>query len=137
MHLHVPASIHSVPYAGVLPTRSLLVASPTVTSTEKLCKLGSKSAPSNEKSDDVNTIGPVAKPSGIDTICVMFVSMLESSINRSTRFAEAGSNIAMAEELEESLPGPRYLELKSVPRDELAMAAFGAKPNAIATSWTD
>lgn len=39
--------------------------------------------------------------------------------------------------LEESLPGPRYLELKSVPRDELAMAAFGAKPNAIATSWTD
>lgn len=44
---------------------------------------------------------------------------------------------AVTGKLEESLPGPRYLELRSVPRDELAMAAFGAKPNEIATSWTD
>ncbi len=67
----------------------------------------------------------------------MFVSMLELSINMSTLLKEAGSKTAVKEKLEKSLPGPRYLELRSVPRDELAMAAFGAKPNAIATSWTD
>lgn len=39
--------------------------------------------------------------------------------------------------MRESLPGPRYLEFRSVPREVLATAAFGAKPNAIATSWTD
>lgn len=34
------------------------------------------------------------------------------------------------------MPGPRYLELRSAPRDVSAMAAFGARPNDIATSWT-
>ena len=55
--------------------------SPTVTSTEKVSRLGSDAAPSKEKSADVNTIGPLATLSGMWTKCVMFVTIFESSID--------------------------------------------------------
>lgn len=69
----------------------------------------------------------------------MFVTMLESSTERINAGLQKLAAIpAVAGRAGgESLPGPRYLELRSVPRDELAIAAFGAKPNEIATSWTD
>ncbi len=35
------------------------------------------------------------------------------------------------------VPGPRYLESRRVPREEVAMLGVGARPKAMATSWTD
>ena len=115
---------------------------PTVTSTENLSTFGSDSAPSNEKSAAVNTTGPSANASGICTMCVILVTMFESSShNMSTLLAEARSNKKLwwggSQAVGKSLPGPRYLELRSAPTDVLAMAAFGARPNDMATSWTD
>lgn len=108
---------------------------PTVTSTEKVSTLGSDRLPSKENSAAVKTIGPSATVSGIWTKCVMLVTMFESSIDEST--LSTGSPQAGRQPLEKSLPGPRYLEFKSVPRDELAIWSLAARPKDIATSWTD
>lgn len=57
---------------------------PTVTSTEKVSRLGSDRVPRSEKSAAVKTIGPSATVSGIWTKCVMLVTMFESSMDKST-----------------------------------------------------
>ena len=59
------ACLHTYRAAGKLLKRSPLVKFPTVTSTEKVSRLGSDSAPSKEKSAAVKTMGPWANPSGI------------------------------------------------------------------------
>ena len=109
---------------------------PTVTSTEKVSTLGSETAPTKEKSAAVKTIGPSATVLGIWTKCVILATMFESSTEQSTSFYRKAAVNAVAR-LRKGLPGPRYLESKSVPREELAIWSLGARPNAIATSWTD
>ena len=67
---------------------------------------------------------------------MMLVRMFESSMDQST-LSSTESPQAGRQPLEKSLPGPRYLEFKSVPREELAIWSLGARPKAMATSWTD